>query len=906
MATRPLPTGTVTFLFTDIEGSSRAWELHPDAMALALADHDRLLRDVIERRGGYVFKTVGDAFCCAFHDPSKAVTAAVEAQRALHDCPWPEEIGELRVRMAIHAGATTRHDGDYFGPTVNRVARLLSIAHGGQIVLSSAAAALLANVPLGGVVLRELGLHRLKDLKQAEATYQVVADGLRIDFPALVSLDVHPNNLPSQISSFVGRHEEIARVRQRLTEYRVVTIAGTGGIGKTRLALQIAADLTEIFAGGVFFVALAPLASGNLVVHALAAALGVSELPNEPLETTLLCYIDGKQMLLVLDNAEHVLTETAALVKRIVSQCPNARCLITGREPLHLVGEDVERLAPLLTPQAPQSIAELERSDGTRLFLERVRAVSDRDLFLSADDCALVGDICRRLDGIPLAIELAASRLATMTLHRLGEKLSTRLLINKDPTAAERHRTLRNAIEWSYRLLDSSEQRVFLALSVFHGGCTIEAVDHVAENDVDDDVGSLVDKSLVQVDLGELGAMRYRLLEPIAEFATLELAESGSRAAFLQRHFGFYNALASSAASPGENQKEPRFTTFDREMDNMRAALAWAIDNDTFRAAPFAIDLAAFWRARGSFTEGRTWFARLLVAGTELAPSLLASLLRQSAAFAAMQDDYEESVGMARRALQIFRDLNDDAGMGAALHTIAEVAHRQGRLDDAEQLYTDALRHLDSAGYLSGKTICLMNLGLLARQRADIAAALEWLTKASENAELLSDRSVWAQVRIEHAWVTLVAGDADAAESFFAEALEVKEASRDLHGVCQARLGMATAALKASRTDAALRQYGTALREARALGAQIFLIDAIFGIAAVSALNGKVVSAAEYCGFAALLIKRTKCDPSPGLAYQVAWERIGVDLGEEQRAAAMAAGASMRLDDVTAAAERGR
>jgi predicted ATPase len=859
-------------------------------MARALADHDRLLREVLERNSGYVFKTVGDEFCCAFNDPSEAVAAAVEVQRALRDRTWPADVGELRVRIAIHAGAATQRGGDYFGPTVNRVSRLLSIAHGGQIVVSAATAALLSNVPLGDIVLRELGLHRLKDLKQPETTYQVVADGLRTEFPALTSLDVHPNNLPSQMSSFVGREREIGRVRSRLAEYRVVTIAGPGGIGKTRLALQIAADLIEEFAEGVFFVALAPVASGNLVSHSLATALSVSELPNEPLETTLVRHIGGRRMLLVFDNAEHVLNETAALIKRTVSECPAVRCLITSREPLHLIGEDVERLSPLSTLEAPQ------------LFLERARAVREHNFCFSIADSKQVSDICRRLDGIPLAIELAASRLSTMPLQRLAEKLSSRLLTNKDPTAEERHRTLRAAIEWSYRLLESSEQRVFLALSIFHGGCTLEALEDVAEGDVDDAVESLVDKSLVQVNLDDVNSLRYRLLQPIAEFALSELSESASRESLSQRHFRFYRSFASAAAQADRSRQPERFKGFALEIDNLRAALGWAIQNSPVEAAPLAVDLAAFWRARGLFTEGRGWFANLLRPPTDLAPQWRAHLLRQSAAFAVMQDDYEQSISLARDALRIFRDLNDEAGIGSALHTIAEVAHRQGRLDEAEHLYTDALGHLDAAGYLPGKTICLMNLGLLARQRANFTIAFEWLAKAAASAELLSDRSVWAQVRIEHAWVTLVAGEPDASERFFAEALEAKKSSGDLHGTCQARLGMATAALKASRPDAALLHYETALREAQELGAQIFVINAIHGIAAVCALKGDVEAAARCCGLAAVLIERTKCDPNPGLAYEIASHRIQAVLSEEQRAAAMTKGKVMRLEDVAAMA----
>ena len=393
-------------------------------MARALETHDRLLREAVEKYGGHVFKTVGDAFCCAFVSPAPAVSAAIEVERALDAARWPDEIAKIRVRIGIHTGQAAQRNSDYAGPTVNRVARLTSIAHGGQILLSSSVASGLEGVIPDGVTLRDLGSHRLKDLKQAASTFQVVADGLRSDFPALASLDAHPNNLPSQLSSFVGRESEMAHLRYQLSTFRVVTVAGPGGVGKTRLALQTAAEIVQDFPDGVYFIALAPISAGELVGHAIASVLQITELPNEPVETTAIRYLGSKRLLLIFDNSEHVSAPTATLVKRIVSECPNVRCLITAREPLHLVGEKIERLAPLSTPQHAETVGELEASDSSRLFLERARAIVERELVWSARDCAAIADICRRLDGIPLAIELAASRLATMPLHRLTEKLN--------------------------------------------------------------------------------------------------------------------------------------------------------------------------------------------------------------------------------------------------------------------------------------------------------------------------------------------------------------------------------------------------------------------------------------------------------------------------------------------------
>ncbi len=870
--------------------------MHPDAMPVALQEHNDILSEEIGRHGGSVFKTVGDAFCAAFDDPSKALTASVAAQRRLTAHAWPSDVGEIRVRMALHTGMADHHDGDYFGASLNRVARLTSIAHGGQILISSAMAEVLENMPQPGIALRDLGLHRLKDLRRAETTYQVVAEGLRAVFPELASLDAHPNNLPSQISSFVGRSCELARLRSALEEARVVTIAGAGGIGKTRIALQFAADVVADFSGGVFFVPLAPV-SGDLVGNALAAALETTELPNEPLEVTLLRYIAAKHMLLVFDNSEHVLRETAALVKRIVSECPNVRCVVTGREPLHLTGEHVERVAPLSTPRDAQTVAELEALDGSRLFLERMRSAGAH-VALSARDCALVADICRRLEGIPLAIELAASRLATMPVRRLAEKLSAMGLTSKDATVEDRHRTLRATIEWSYTTLDEAEKRAFLALSIFRGGCTLDALEDVARDDIDDEIASLVDKSLAQLDIVEECEPRYRLLEPMSEFAALQLGEE-ARAVLPRRHFEYYAGLASTSNEASGSQRRALFARADDEIDNVRAALTWSLERDVARGARMVLDLTPYWRARGSFSEGRRWLGSLLALLEELEPMQRGVALRDAASYAAMQDDYVQAVQLTQRALEVFRDLGDAARIGAALHVLAEVAHRQDHLEEAEGLYREAFEQLNAADHLVGKTICLMNQGVLAREMGDVAASEAFLRDAGAGAERLDDRGIWAQIQIERAWTTLVVGDGRRAEELFREAFEAKTQEHDAHGICQARLGLATALFTCSQPELALREFATALREATALGARIFVIDAIYGIGAVYAVTGDLHAAAKCCGLAERLVEETRCAARTGIVVTAAVERINAGLGDEERALAMAAGASTRAEDVT-------
>jgi class 3 adenylate cyclase len=445
MAAGALPTGVVTFLFTDIEGSTRLWERSPDEMREALAQHDALCRETIATRRGVVFKTVGDAVCAAFERPNDAVEAAIDTQRAIRNHAWANAIGELHVRMAIHTGDCTQRDGDYFGPTLNRVARLSSLAYGDQILVSSATAALLRDALSERVALRALGLHRLKDLALPELAYQVVTEGLRSDFPALASIDSRPNNLPSQISNFIGREPEVLEVAGTLQVSRLVTIVGPGGIGKTRLALQVAADvLGERFPGGSWFVDLTTIRSPDPIVDAVATALNIRESPSEPIEQTLLAHLHERRALLVLDNAEHLLQDVAGFAKLALAKCPSITVLVTSLEPLHVAGEHIYRLGAL--------------ADAPNLFLERAHSVAPS---LTFDEAQLseVTKLCNRLDGSPLAIELAAARLSSMPFGQLLRRLeSTVSLASKDRSEVARHKTLREMVRWSYDLLPRSSK----------------------------------------------------------------------------------------------------------------------------------------------------------------------------------------------------------------------------------------------------------------------------------------------------------------------------------------------------------------------------------------------------------------------------------------------------------------
>src|ERR671921_1271479 len=530
------PTGTITFLFTDIAGSARLWELDARAMQAALARHDKLLGLAIEERGGYVFKTVGDAFCAAFPTGPDAMETALETQRRLFSSEW-EHIGVLRVRMALHTGAAEERDGDYFGPPVNRVARLLSAAHGEQVLLSLPTQELVRDQLPAGTSLRDLGEHRLKDLFRPERVFQLSAPELPSEFPPLRTLDVYRNNLPPQPTSLIGREKEVSEVCERLSrpEVKLLTLTGAGGTGKTRLGLQAAAELTQQFEDGVFFVSLAAISDPQLVVGAVAGTLGVKEAGGQPLVESLEYYLDDKHILLVLDNFEQVL-EAAPMITEMLSGAPNLKVLATSRIPLRLYGEHEYSVPPLALPdpKRPPPVERLSHYEAVRLFVERAQAAK-ADFSVTNENAPAVAEICYRLDGLPLAIELAAARIKLLTpqamLGRLGNRLQ--VLTGGPRDLPARQQTLRATIDWSYNLLEEGEQRLFRRLSVFAGGRTLEAIEAVcdAEDDLPvdplDGVSSRLDKSLVRQEEGPEGEPRFVMLETIHEYAREKLQQSG-------------------------------------------------------------------------------------------------------------------------------------------------------------------------------------------------------------------------------------------------------------------------------------------------------------------------------------------------------------------------------------------
>src|ERR1700736_1560221 len=472
---RSLPSGTVTFLFSDIEGSTERWEAYRKPMKAAVARHDELMRAAIERHGGYVFKTVGDAFCAAFSDASHALHAALDAHLALAQEDFSAVDG-LRVRMGLHTGSAEERDADYFGPAVNRVARLMSIGHGGQLLLSGIAHELVHN-DAKDAVFSDLGLHRLKDLAEPERVWQATVGNLQRDFPPLNSLDVLPNNLPVQVTTFIGRERDLEELKTYVAEHRLVTLFGAGGVGKTRLAAQVAAELLDHYADGVWIADFAPITDPGSVTSVIAQVLGVSQAHGH-LHDAICQWLKGKELLVVLDSCEHVLEAAALIADAITRTCPNVRIIATSRQVLGIAGEKVIHLACLTVPDKTARLNSTSAMEygAVALFVDRASLVN-RSFCLSDDNAPIVADICRRLDGIPLAIELAAARVKVLTVSHLDQRLNERfkILTAGSRTALPRQKTLSALIDWSYDLLSAQERRLFNQVSLFAGSFTIDA-----------------------------------------------------------------------------------------------------------------------------------------------------------------------------------------------------------------------------------------------------------------------------------------------------------------------------------------------------------------------------------------------------------------------------------------------
>jgi predicted ATPase/class 3 adenylate cyclase len=707
-----------TYLFTDIEGSTRLWETEPDKMRPALARHDAIVRTCVEGNRGTVVKMSGDGVHAVFADPLDAVRATLELQRTLVELEPTERVA-LQVRCGMHAGVDERRDNDFFGSGVNRAARIMSVAHGGQVLLSQAVAALVGDRLPDGISLRDLGSVRLRDLANPERVYQVVHPQLRQDFPALRSLEARPNNLPQQVSSFVGRERELAEAKKHLSETRLLTLLGIGGLGKTRLSLQVAAEVLDDYPDGVWFVDLAPMTDERLVPQAVASVLGVKEEAGRPVLEALVKYVSDRKLLLILDNCEHLLRACAKLSVQLLQSGPHLKILASSREHLHVKGEATYPVPPLSVPDpnAKITLEALTQFEAVRLFVERARA-KQPGFQVTPTNAKTVADICQRLDGIPLAIELASAHVRALSVEEIAARLSDRfgLLTRGDRTALPRQQTLRASIDWSYDLLTDHERALLRCLSVFAGGWTLEAAEaigtdrDVEKTDVLDLLTNLVDKSLVTLE-AEDG--RYRLLETVRQYAQQRLDESGNRNQACARHLMFYLTFAEKARpklfGPDQGKWLKRL---DLERENLLSAHVWC--NSAEAGAKLGLKLVNFvmpyWFNRGLLGLGH----RITVEAISRADAKERGLERCCGLFDAGQlccfmGRYAEAQGYLEESLSIARELGDNGRIAMTLQPLglaclgkADMITARKHLEEALELARKLGDKRELAGALNG------------------------------------------------------------------------------------------------------------------------------------------------------------------------------------------------------------
>ena len=688
-----LPTGTVTFLFTDIEGSTQRWDAHREGMSAAVQRHDAIVRAAMDAHGGYVFKTLGDAFCVAFARSDAAVAAVLDFQRALAAEDFAA-VGGLRVRVALHTGTADERDSDYFGPAVNRVARLLSIGHGGQTLLSGVMHDLVLGSLPSRVSLRDLGEHRLKDLSRPEYVYQLVAPDLASEFPALRSLESMANNLPLQMTSFVGREREVAEIAELLGTHRLVTLVGSGGIGKTRTSLQVAANLLDGSGNGVWFIELAPLASGGYIPAAIAQVLGLSLPPQGDELAHLVKTLKSWHALLVFDNCEHLIDASAKSIAALLRGCPKISVLASSRQGIGVAGEATYRLPSLAVGD------DAAAAPAVALFVERAIS-ADQRFALTDENASIIVEICRRLDGIPLAIELAAARVKILSPRQLHDRLDERfrVLTGGSRDVLPRQKTLRALIDWSHDLLDDRERMLFRRLGIFVNGFTLEAAtavgtsDDLGELDLFDVLASLVDKSLVLAEpAGD--ALRYRMLESTRAYAREKL---GAAAELQERSLCHLRHLRDRFVDERESlhrtgRAEPCERLIATELEDVRAALDWGMANrEALLASEMIVAVGSGWRAVALVGEGYERIGRAIeLLGDRARASLRSALFVWKGVYAADFGRITESCDVSSEGVRLGRASGDRITLAFALLFQVNALRRAGHIADAADAAAEA------------------------------------------------------------------------------------------------------------------------------------------------------------------------------------------------------------------------
>jgi predicted ATPase/class 3 adenylate cyclase len=896
-----LPTGTVTFLFTDIEGSTKLAQQHPEAMPALLARHHEILHQSLQAHNGYVFQIVGDSFAAAFHFAKDALNAAVDAQRKLHNEAWTPV--PIRVRMGIHTGAAqlqiASSDNAYSGyATLASTQRIMSAGHGGQILLSGATRELVRDtLPIESELL-DLGERRLKDLLRPEHLYQLNGSGLPSTFPLLKTLDAFLNNLPIQLTTFIGRENEITEVKQELESHRLVTLTGSGGTGKTRLSLQVAADLLDRFDHGVWFIELAPLADPDLIPQTILSAIGISEQPNKtPLEI-LKEYLHEKKPLIVLDNCEHLIEASANVANALLNAAPDLKVLASSREALGVKGEVSYPVPSLSLPDVKHlpTIEQLSQYEAVRLFIDRALLVAPH-FVVDKDNAPFLAQICYRLDGIPLAIELAAARIKMMSVEQISKRLDDRfrLLTGGARTALPRQQTLRALIDWSYDILTENERLLLRRFSVFAGGWTLEAAEEVCVGqndilsyDVLDLLTQLVNKSLVVViEHSQNGETRYRMLETIRQYAREKMLEAGGSEIIRDQHLAYFVKLAEQA-EPELYRSNQVFwlNKLDDELDNLRMALEWALASDVEAGLRIAAIPWRFWQARIYFREIGEWLEGLLERYNTI-DALHVQALAVYSFCMFRRGNFPETIKLAEQSLQMARALSDrqleafslsflgvftilqgSTGAGEPLleqslaiyralgdkigqaNALEWLSNDHNDIERAADFSRESLRVYRELGHLYGMIGSLTALSRLTMWRGDFSSPAPWLEEAILISRQLGDVTSEEEPLITLGNLAYWQGNYQLAIAYYQEVLTLCERVGDHFQYLWAHIHMAYPVLRQGNIHQAREMFEDSIRSTQKAGLIIGLVFSVEGLASLNINQGQVERAARLFAWA--------------------------------------------------------
>lgn len=864
-----LPTGTVTFLFTDIEGSTRLLQRLGGRYPEVLDQHHRLLRAAVQENAGHITHTLGDGAFAAFPRARDALAAAVAAQRAIGTCSWPEDAA-VRVRMGLHTGEPVSAEIGYVGVDVHLAARICAAGHGGQILLSQATYGLVADELPKALSLRYLGEHRLKDLARPQRLFQIVVPDLPSDFPPLRSLGVRPNNLPVELTSFIGRERELGEIRELLAKSRLLTITGTGGCGKTRLAVRAAADLLDEFSNGVWLVELAALTDPSLVVQTTAGVLGVPEPSHGVLLRALIDFLRSRSVLLILDNCEHLIASCAEMVTVLLQSCPHLTIMATSRERVAVKGEVTYEVPPLSLPDPRRlpALEDLSQYEAVRLFVERA-ASGTPSFTVSQGNVASIARVCQQLDGIPLAIELAAARVRALSVEQIANRLDERfrLLTTGPRTALPHHRTLQSAMDWSYGLLSKDERTLFSRMSVFAGGFTLDAVEAVcAGGGIDahavlDLLAQLVFKSLVvSRDVDE--RMRYWLLETVRQYSRGKLQEAGETSKTRREHYTYMLSFAEQGEPALHGPEQVAWLArLEAEHDNLRAALEWCVERrDGEALLRLSCALWWFWYVRGYHREGRRWLDRALENPGGASPALRAKALNGAAYLATDQGDFTTARAMFEQSLELARQLGDKSGAAHAVYGLGRVALRQEDLPGASALYEEAFARFQELGLRESSASLLNGLGVFVTNQGDFPRAR---TLFQESLAINRDTGNMRGIALSVANLGVLAfreGNYATAGALVQESLAIDRELGDKRGIASELEELAAIETMRGRSERAARLFGAADAVREAIGAPISLIDRAFTtydrcITVLSTSLGREALAARWAEGRAMALK---------------------------------------------------